>query len=61
MSRYESNKKILELLKKEVEENPDFRFIQLLWKIKIVDNTDRFYEESDITLKKCVDNKRKVG
>lgn len=61
MSRYESNKKILEQLKKEVEENPDFRFIQLLWKMKIVDNTDRFYEESDITLKKCVDNKWKVG
>lgn len=50
--RYENNKKILEILNREVEEYPDFRFIQLLWKLGIVNNEDRFYEESNETLEK---------
>lgn len=50
--RYENNKKILEILSKEIEEYQDFRFIQLLWKLGIVNNKDRFYEESSETLEK---------
>lgn len=49
MTRQEYNRKILEKISKEVENNPDFRFIQLLWKMNIVNHEDKFYEESKET------------
>lgn len=57
MNRKESNKKILQLLEKKLEESPDLRFIQALWALKIIDQEDnhiidRFYEEPSVTLKR---------
>ena len=51
--RYENNKQILEILKNSIEENKNLRFVQILWMLNIVDNTDRFYEEPTDTLKRC--------
>lgn len=50
--RYENNKQILEILKNSIEENKNLRFVQILWMLNIVDNTDRFYEEPWITIKR---------
>ena len=36
----------------KVIEHPELRFIQILWNLKIVDNEDRFYEESVDTYKR---------
>lgn len=33
MNRQEANKKILEIVTLAVENNPDLRFIQILWKL----------------------------
>lgn len=33
MTRYETNKKILEILSKYIENNPEQRFIQILWNL----------------------------
>lgn len=52
MTRYEYNKKILDIIKQEIEKNKDLRFIQLLWNLNIVDHEDRFYEESKETFDK---------
>ncbi len=57
MNRKKSNKKILQLLEKTLEESPDLRFIQALWALKIIDQEDnhiidRFYEESSVTLER---------
>ena len=50
-SRQEANRKILELLAKAVEKNPDFRFHQLLQNFGIeIPHIDQFYEESTKTL-----------
>lgn len=48
--KYEANKQILEYIKEEIENHHELRFIQILWKLGIVDNTDRFAEESKTTL-----------
>lgn len=60
MNRQEANKKILEIVTLEVENNPDLRFIQILWKLGIIDSRDekiidRFYEEPEETLKRIDD------
>lgn len=47
--RYEYNKKLLDIISQAIEKNPDLRFIQLLWKLNIVNNEDRFHEESKET------------
>lgn len=65
MNRQEANKKILEIVTSAVENNPDLRFIQILWKLGIIDSKkfgdekmfyekilDRFYEEPKETLKR---------
>lgn len=60
MNRQEANKKILEIVTSVVENNPDLRFIQILWKLGIIDSKkfgdekilDRFYEEPEETLKR---------
>lgn len=56
--REEYNLKILNILESFLKEHPDFRFIQALWALNIVNRNennqiiDRFYEESNITLDK---------
>lgn len=56
MTRYEANKKILEILSKYIENNPEQRFIQILWNLELINicNSelieDRYNEESEITL-----------
>lgn len=52
MTRYEYNKKILNIIKNEIEKNKDLRFIQLLWNLNIIDHEDHFYEESKETFDK---------
>ena len=65
MNRKEDNKKLLEILEKYLEANPDIRFIQALWNLGIIDReviddsaheilvpTDRFYEEPNDTLRR---------
>ena len=52
MDRYINNLEILKRLDTFLHENPEMRFIQALWALNIVDNSDRFYEESSYTLKK---------
>ena len=36
MTRYEANKKILEILLKYIENNPEQRFIQILWNLDLI-------------------------
>ena len=56
MSRQQNNLEILKILNKVILQNPDMRFVQLLWALNIIniDNNglieDRFYEEADKTL-----------
>lgn len=64
--RIKSNQRLLEILKETLCKNPDLRFIQALWALKIIDSqvtmshgcglittpVDRFYEESSETLKR---------
>lgn len=65
MIRQEGNKKLLKLLEEYLTNNPDIRFIQALWNLKIIDDkiiegnghdivvpVDRFYEEPDETLER---------
>lgn len=64
MNRKEGNERLLQLLKDYLEANPDIRFIQALWNLKIIDKEpswnpgevnppiDRFYEESVRTLER---------
>ena len=58
MTRYEANKKILEILSKYIENNPEQRFIQILWNLDLINigNSelieDRYNEEPEITLNK---------
>lgn len=66
MNRKEENEKILKLLKDYLEANPDIRFIQALWNLKLIDSKigegiiDRFYEEPNETLKRIVEQGAKV-
>ena len=50
--RQELNKEILEKLKEYIDKYPNMRVIQLLYAVGIIDGTDKFYEESHITLNK---------
>lgn len=64
MNRKEENEKILKILKDYLEANPNIRFIQALWNLRIIDRDpiwkpgeagppiDRFYEEPSETLKR---------
>lgn len=57
MDRYSANKKILDIIAKSIDKNHDMRFIQILWALGIINSKndiieDRFYEESEETLKK---------
>lgn len=50
LNRLEINKQILKNLEYYIEKYPDMRFCQLLYFLNIIDNTDKFYEESNTTL-----------
>ena len=58
MNRIEANIKLLEILKETLCKNPNLRFIQALWALKIIDYNDkgavidRFYEEPSKTLER---------
>lgn len=57
MKRIDVNRKILEIIADKVEKYPDYRFIQLLWAMDLINAEngnieDRFYEESDVTFNK---------
>lgn len=65
MNRYKNNLILLNMLREYLENNPDIRFIQALWALKIIDSkveegvgheiivpVDRFYEEPSETLKR---------
>lgn len=70
MNRYKNNLILLNMLREYLDNNPDIRFIQALWALKIIDNeiiegnehdiavpVDRFYEEPDETLKRISQTK----
>ncbi len=50
--RKEYNIECLKELTDFIKVHPELRFIQALWALNIVDNEDRFYEESSVTLEK---------
>lgn len=65
MNRIDANIKLLELLRETLCKNPELRFIQALWALRIIDSEiveedgmdvisiiDRFNEESSETLKR---------
>ena len=62
-TRYENNVKILKYIAKYIDNNPQQRFIQILWNLGIINRNeydsinieDKYYEESEITLKKLLD------
>ncbi len=49
LSRLDCNKQILKLLTRAIKDNPDLRFQQLL-SIFNMDDYNKFYEESIVTL-----------
>lgn len=51
-NRFVNNMCILTELTEYLGKHSDLRFIQALWNLGIVNNEDRFYEESHVTLKK---------
>ena len=58
INRQKYNLAVLSKLQEFLQKNPDFRFIQALWALDIIDRDennliiDRFYEEPDKTLEK---------
>ena len=54
MTRYEANKKILEILSKYIENNPEQRFVQILWNLDLINigNSelieDRYNEDNSL-------------
>lgn len=50
IKRINYNIEILETLKDYLLKNPNIRFCQALYNLRIVDKQDRFYEESGRTL-----------
>lgn len=62
INRQEYNLQILKILEEYLKQHPDFRFIQVLWALNIIDRDennliiDRFYEEPNITLEKIKEN-----
>ena len=51
--RQKYNREILRTVSNFMELHPEMRFQQILWALNIIEkDTDKFYEEPDITLKK---------
>lgn len=55
--RQKYNKEILGALQEIIEAVPNWRFQQIIQNIGISDETDKFYEESNETYLKLLDNK----
>lgn len=56
MTRLEANRSILKKLSELVEKHPDWRFHQILMNFDIeIPGDDKFYEESEETLKKLME------
>ena len=65
MDRYSTNKKILDIIAKSIDENHDMCFIQILWALGIINKKDfliedRFYKESEETLQKIKQNQTEL-
>ena len=58
-SKKEYNLMILHAIEQRIQEYPELRFIQLLWTLGICSAEDRFYEESEATLKKVLERVEK--
>lgn len=54
IKRINYNIEILETLKDYLLKNPNVRFCQALYNLKIVDKQDRFFEESGRTLSRVI-------
>ena len=50
MTRLDANRKIVERIAEAVENNPDWRFHQILQNIRVSTGEDQWYEESEKTL-----------
>lgn len=59
-TRYDYNKKILNILSEKIEQCPEMRFIQMLWALGIDDGQDNFYQESKETYEKVKTNIKKI-
>lgn len=59
-TRYDYNKKILNILSEKIEQCQDMRFIQILWALGIDDGQDNFYQESKDTYEKVQVNIKKI-
>ena len=61
--RYYYNSNIVNKLSEFITKHPEMRFHQILWTLGIIDTdtdgtiSDRFYEESEITWKKLINNR----
>ena len=53
-SHYIHNVLIVHELLDFIREHPELRFVQALWALQIVDNADRFYEPSEVTLRRLL-------
>lgn len=54
--RYNTNLQIIDTILNYTIQNPKQRFIQILWNLDVVNNTDRYNEEPQVTLKR-INNK----
>lgn len=58
--RQSLNRELLKLIEKAVESYPNLRFNQLLIDMSIYESwTDPYYEESDVTLQRVMQNRMK--
>lgn len=61
MSREYYNELIINKLESLIHKHPDIRFCQLLSNLKILEpGVDKFYEESEVTLKKLDNQLNKI-
>ena len=55
MNRIEANIKLLEILKETLCKNPNLRFIQALWALKLLDTEEVYDKDKDIYQRQIVD------
>ena len=59
MTRLEANRKIVEKIAEAVENNPDWRFYQILQNIHVSTGEDQWYDESEKTLSEILPSPKK--
>lgn len=59
MTRLEANRKIVEKIAEAVENNPDWRFHQILQNIHVSTGEDQWYDESEKTLSEILPSPKK--